>query len=183
MKNFLIFLSTIILLTIFTPSTTFAQQQAGASANLATMQLARSEDRRVQVLRGFLKKWNSPLSENAETFVKTADKYRLDWRFVTAISGVESTFGHALPYGSYNAWGWGIYGDNMITFPSYDSAIETISKSLRENYIDSWGAKDEYQIGRLYAASPTWTQRVVGFMQQISDYDANTPETALSLSI
>lgn len=124
-------------------------------------------DRRVAVLYSFLDGYNSPLKYNAVDFVREADSNRLDWRLVASISGVESTFGKQLPYNSYNAWGWGIYGDNMIRFASYDEAIATISKSLREKYIDTWGAQNVYEIGRFYASSPTWAQRVVYFMNKI----------------
>lgn len=126
-----------------------------------------ANDKRVMMLYDFLGTYNSPLQQYAPVFVRTADKYNLDWRLVAAISGVESTFGKQLPNNSYNAWGWGIFGDNMIYFTSYKDAIETISKSLRENYIDKWNAKNVYQIGRLYAASPTWAQRVEYFMNKI----------------
>ncbi len=125
--------------------------------------------RRAVILYNFLAKYNSPLKTYSRDFVEKADQYNLDYRLVAAISGVDSTFAQQLPYNSYNAWGWGIYGDNMIYFKSYPEAIGTISKSLRENYIDKWGAKDVYQIGRFYAASPTWAQRVTYFMTKIED--------------
>lgn len=131
-------------------------------------------DRRVAILYTFLSGYNSSLKEYSFDVVKAADKYDLDWRLLPAISGVESTFGRQIPENSYNAWGWGIYGNNIIRFASYPDAIETISKGLRENYIDRWGAKNTYQIGRFYAASPTWAQRVVYFMEKIdSSYDIN----------
>lgn len=125
--------------------------------------------RRAVILYNFLDKYNSPLKVYSRDFVEKADQYNLDYRLVAAISGVESTFAQQLPYNSYNAWGWGIYGTNMIYFKSYPEAIGTISKSLREDYINKWGAKDVYQIGRFYAASPTWAQRVVYFMSKIED--------------
>lgn len=132
--------------------------------------------RRVAILYNFLDSYNSPLKIYARNFVEEANKNNLDYRLLAAISGVESTFGQQLPYSSYNAWGWGIYGNNALRFGSYPEAISTISKSLRENYIDSWGAKNVYQIGRFYAASPTWAQRVVYFMEKVE------PET-LSLDL
>ncbi len=125
--------------------------------------------RKVTTLYNFLDKYNSPLKSHARTFVEQAERYNLDYRLLAAISGVESTFGRQLPDNSYNAWGWGIYGDNMIRFASYPEAISTISQSLRENYINKWGAQNVYQIGRFYAASPTWAQRVVYFMGKIED--------------
>jgi hypothetical protein len=129
-----------------------------------------------------LEKYNSPLVPYAGTFVETADKYNLDWKLVAAISGVESTFGREIPDASFNGWGWGIYGDNMIRFSSWNEGIETISQGLRTKYIDKWGAKDVYEIGRFYAASPTWAQRVEYFMNSIEEY-RNLSMANLSISL
>lgn len=175
-----------VFLFIVSPQNIYAAEEkhAASSAALAAFnQEQKGEDVRAKVLRGFLASYNSPLASSSGIFIKTADDYQLDWRLLAAISGVESTFAKQLPYNSYNAWGWGIYGDNMIYFKSYDEAIETISKALRENYIDKWGAQNVYQIGRFYAASPTWAQRVVYFMNQIEAFALKNPANSLSLSI
>lgn len=159
-------------------------KQKATSAVLASVSTANDvRDTRVTILEAYLKAHNSPLAPNAKTFVNAADKYNLDWRFVAAISGIESTFGQQIPYESYNAWGWGIYGDNMIRFASFDEGIETISKGLREQYINEWGAQDTYEIGRIYAASPTWASRVEYFMQSMKEYELKHPAVSLSLSI
>ena len=115
--------------------------------------------------------------------MENADKYNLDWKLVAAISGVESTFGQQIPYSSYNGWGWGIYGDNLIRFSSWTECIETVSKSLREDYADKWKAEDVYQIGRLYASSPTWASRVTYFMNNIQEFALSNSKDSLSLSL
>lgn len=148
----------------------FAQTSAGSSAVPAIIPPEQLEDRRVKLLKNYLETYNSPLAPYAKYFVTEADKNELDWRLLVAISGVESTFGHQIPYNSYNAWGWGIYGDNMIRFTSWEEAIATISKELRQRYINQWGAKDVYQIGKFYAASPTWATRVNYFMEKINTF-------------
>jgi len=107
----------------------------------------------------------------------------LDWKLVAAISGVESTFGQQIPYESFNGWGWGIYGDNVIRFSSWKQGIETVSQGLRTNYIDKWGARDVYEIGALYAASPTWAQRVDYFMGKISEFKDQKLAQSLSISL
>lgn len=140
-------------------------------------------DKRVVALYDFLGKYDSPLVQHAQIFVRAADKYKLDWRLVVAISGVESTFGKQLPYNSNNAWGWGIFDKNTIYFSSYPEAIETISKSLREDYIDKWGAKNVYQIGRYYASSSTWAQRVVYFMGKIDETDPQAVAQNLPITL
>lgn len=165
-----------ILLQVFfsTPAMALASTSSGSVAAQSASLIDKSRDpysndKRVITLYDFLGLYHSPLQEYADVFVRTADKYDLDWRLVAAISGVESTFAKEMPSSSYNAWGWGIYGNNMIYFQSYQDAIETISKSLRENYINKWGSKNVHQIGRFYASSPTWSQRVVFFMNKIDN--------------
>ena len=69
----------------------------------------------------------------------------------------------------------------MIRFESWTEGIETVSEGLRTNYLNKWGAKDVYQIGRYYAASPTWAQRVTYFIGKIDDF--KNKQLALSLSI
>ncbi len=169
---------------IFTPQSSYAQERASQSS--ASIQLPeeiqRGSDYRVKILEKYLQKHNSPLAGNAGDFVFYADKYNLDWKFVAAISGLESTFGQQIPYNSYNAWGWGIYGDNMIRFNSWEEGIKTISQGLRERYIDRWGARNVYEIGSLYAASPTWAVRVDRFMNNIQEFALNNPQDTLSLS-
>lgn len=165
MKNLSLFIFTALMFLILAP---YSQIEA-SSATLRQQFPADSQPdwRRVITLYNFLGRYDSPLKDHAAVFVAEAQNYDLDWRLLVAISGVESTFAKQLPYNSYNAWGWGIYGNNTLRFSSYPEAISTISKSLRENYIDRWGAKNVYQIGRFYAASPTWAQRVSYFMEKI----------------
>ncbi|OGH18682.1 MAG: hypothetical protein A3C22_00715 [Candidatus Levybacteria bacterium RIFCSPHIGHO2_02_FULL_37_10] len=158
-----------------------AENSAGSSAGLLTP-IAKISDSRIKSLGEFLQKYNSPLSPFASDFVEIADKYELDWKLVAAISGVESTFGQQIPYNSFNGWGWGIYGDNIIRFSSWNEGIETVSEGLRTQYIDKWGTEDVYEIGRFYAASPTWAQRVVYFMNLIEKYQ-NSNLVNLSISL
>lgn len=160
-----------------------AEKDAGSSAQLSIKSTEIPYDKRIIILKEYLNKYNSPLVDSAETFVKSADIYQIDWRLLVAISGVESTFGHEIPYNSYNAWGWGIYGDNMVYFKSFDEGIETISKALRENYINSWKASNIYELGRYYAASPTWAQRVDSLMNKIEKFAQQKSSTSLSISL
>lgn len=157
-------------------------KQAGASAHLVK-DVQPEEDNRARILKAYLEQYDSPLASSAQTFVHAADKYGLDWRFVAAISGIESTFGHHIPYGSYNAWGWGVYGNKVTYFTSFDNGIQIISQSLRERYMDQWGATDVYGIGRIYAASPTWAQKVNYFMESIDAFEKRKLAATLSLAL
>lgn len=183
MKKKLIIVLFVLLIPLFIPQQTFAIKASGSSATLVLADKPIREDTRAKILKSFLTSYNSPLADHAESFVQTADEHNIDWRLVASISGVESTFGKQIPSNSYNAWGWGIYGDNVIRFSSFDEAIQTITKGLRQRYINEWKAEDVYDIGRYYAASPTWAQRVEFFMNKIEDYSLSNPENTLSISL
>jgi len=181
MKILPFFLITIILLSSQFP--TKAHALGRDSAELTSTIQQPVKDSRVDILRDYLEAQNSPLADHAATFVEMADKYHLDWKLVAAISGLESGYGKAIPVNSYNAWGWGIYGDNVKRFESWDEAIATISQGLRENYIDKTGSDSVYAIGPRYAASPTWAVRVENFMAQIESYSTAKPEYNLSIAL
>lgn len=128
-------------------------------------------DPRADVLKDYLAKYNSPLQNNAQDFIDAADTYDVDWKLVPAISGVESTFGKFTP-GGFNGWGWGVYGDNRIYFKSWREAIFTITKGLKDGYIDK-GLTDPYSMNRKYAASPHWGTKVSHFMNDIEKFQKN----------
>ncbi|MEK7106496.1 MAG: hypothetical protein AAB895_04050 [Patescibacteria group bacterium] len=164
-------------------STTKASAFVKSSAYLATTEGSRANDDRVKTLKAYLEENNSPLASSAQVFVDSADEYNIDWKLVAAISGVESTFGQAIPPASYNAWGWGVYGDNVIYFSSWDDGIKTISQGIRERYMNERGATNVYEIGSTYATSTTWAQRVEMYMQRIDDYTALNTSDGLSISL
>lgn len=178
------YLSIFFLITIFlfSSSKTFAQEQAsGSSATFAPIVGGIKEDNRVEMLQKYLEKYNSPLAKFADRFVYEADLYHLPFELLPAISGVESTFGQQVP--CINAWGWNIYGDHMFCFNSYPEAIHVISKTLREEYINTWGDGDVYQLGKHYASSPTWSDRVVYFMKDIDSFKSTFDTNTLPISL
>lgn len=177
-----VFVFMFLIFTSLIPPQIRAQEKAsGSSATFSDIVLQQQiEDSRVVVLRKYLEQQGSPLAPYASDFVKDADTYNLDWKLLVAISGVESTFGKAVP--CTNAWGFGVYGDQTLCFNSYPEAIQTISKTLREQYMDKWGATDVYAIGSLYAASPTWADRVTFFMNQIEAFSLRPSNQPLSIS-
>lgn len=149
--------------------------------NISSKQL----DKRAQILNDYLQKYDSPLQYHAQDFVDAADNAGIDWKLVAAISGVESTFGKFVPggsntpYNSFNAWGWGAATpDDAIYFKSWKEGIFTVSDGLKKNYI-SKGLTDPYSINKVYAASPTWGQKVSYFLNDLDiftkKYEAEKP--------
>jgi len=177
------------LLALFAVAVMLTAKPVYAQATVSSSEIQNSNlkqiglDPRVRILTNYLKQYDSPLTPSAGEFVAMADKYNLDWRLVAAISGVESTFGKAIPPYSYNAWGWGVYGDNVINFRSWSDGIDTISEGLRERYMNQIGGDDIYQIGAMYASSSAWPDHVVYYMNQIQDFALRNPQDTLSISL
>lgn len=125
---------------------------------------------RVEVLEKFFDKYNSPLKESSKTFVEVADKYGIDYTVLPSISCMESTCGKALIEGSYNPFGWGVYGNQYISFESYDHAIEEVGEGLYEGYF-SKGADTLIEIAPIYTPpnSTNWYRGVSWFEDQIEN--------------
>lgn len=132
-------------------------------------------DPRAEILANYFKKYNSPLQYQAQDFIDAADEFKVDWKLVPAIAGVESGFGKHIPGGygqgtiSYNAWGWGVYGTQSLAFNSWRNGIFTVAGGLKKGYIDK-GLTDPYAMNRIYASSPTWGVRVDHFLNDISKF-------------
>ncbi|MGA3292060.1 MAG: hypothetical protein ABSC49_02880 [Candidatus Microgenomates bacterium] len=147
-----------------TARTCYAESISEQSATIKTDTQNSSYDYRVENLREFLEKYNSPLAPYAEDFVAYADANGLDYRLVPAISGVESTFGKNIPFNSYNAYGW-VNGN--YDFRSWQDSIATVSSTLKYSYIDK-GAVSIPQIAKRYAPpSSTWGSKVKYFVSKI----------------
>ena len=174
----------IILLLVFSKGVALATEPASrSSAALIEISAVKPTDERVRALESYLERYNSPLAPYASDFIENADKYQLDWKLLPAIAGLESGFGKQIPPYSYNAWGWGIYGNSVLRFASWSEAISTISKGLREGYLRDNPESNPYMIGPTYAASPTWAVRVDGFMASIEAYSLKDPKSSLSLAL
>ena len=127
---------------------------------------------KIETLEDFFGSLNSPLEENAETFVDVADKYGLDYKLLPAIACMESSCGRKLIEGSYNPFGWGIYGKNAIYFESYEEAIETVAKGISEKYV-ARGLDTPEKIAPVYTPPNAigWRNGVNFFIGKIDAYE------------
>lgn len=125
-------------------------------------------DARVANLKRFFRRYNSPLYEHSEYVVMTSDKYSMDYRLLPAIAMQESGVCRVIPHGSYNCWGWGIYGNTVTRFDSYPDAIDTVARGLKKNYIDR-GLVTASQIMAKYTPSSkgSWANGVNQFMEAL----------------
>ena len=129
----------------------------------------RKLDQRAKVLADYLSKHNSPLQNHSQDLIDAADQYGLDWKLIPSIAGVESTFGKFIP-GGYNAYGWAIYTpDSRYGFKSWKDGIFTVSKGLKEGYVDK-GLITPQTMNKTYAASPYWGGKVTFFMNDLNQF-------------
>jgi hypothetical protein len=129
---------------------------------------AKLVDNRVANLKAFFRKYNSPLYDKAEVIVKVSDQYNFDYRLLPAIAMQESNVCKYIPDDSYNCWGWGIYGDTVTRFDSYDEAIETVAKGIKTHYIDK-GLLTASAIMEKYTPSSngSWAHGVNTFLKML----------------
>lgn len=128
----------------------------------------KTADIRVANLKYFFRKYDSVLYEQADYIVKLADQYKLDYRLIPAIAMQESGLCKHIYEGSHNCWGWGIYGNKVTRFDSYEEAIETISRGIKKNYIDK-GLTTPESIMRKYTppSDGSWAFGVNTFLKMI----------------
>lgn len=126
-------------------------------------------DARPQIVRQYLLQFGSPLVPFSEEIVKDADKYGIDFRFIPAIAQQESNLCHAIPPGSYNCWGWGITSVSSLAFDSYSDGIDTVTKGLKNNYIDEGLVTPEEIMTKYTPQSPggAWAKGVNEFMSEM----------------
>jgi len=180
-KKLILFLSVFIMLPISSYSLDVVSIRAPQQQVVAVD--AKQLDKRAQILKEYLARYDSPLQNHAQDFVDAADQYHIDWKLLPAIAGVESTFGKQIP-GGYNAYGWGVYGDQALAFKSWTAGIFEVSRGIKEGYVDK-GLSEPLAMNRVYAASPTWGFKVSYFLKDLDlfskKYDDQKPKKAQSI--
>lgn len=123
-------------------------------------------DARPELVRQYLKRYNSPLADLSDFLVQQADINGLDYRLIPAIAQQESNLCKIIPPKTYNCWGWGIHSKGTLGFTSYEEAIETVMKGIKKEYIDK-GLTTPDTIWKKYTpGSPdgAWAKGVNQFM-------------------
>ena len=141
-----------------------------ASENVIPNISAKAEvaDARVEIVRQYLLRYDSPLAPYAETLVAAADRNQLDFRLTTAIAQQESNLCKKIPPGTYNCWGWGIHSRGTLGFISFEEGIETVSRGLKENYIDKgYTTPDVIMTKYTPSSNGSWANGVNQFMAEM----------------
>ena len=135
-----------------------------------------SRDSRAQKINAVYKIYNCPLEGMGDVMVYEADKNNIPWWLVAAISFQESGCGKKTPktngVESYNAWGWGVYGDYVFSFDNWVRGIETVSKYLSDKFY-SQGVTDTCEIMKIYTppSKGSWCEGVNHFGDTIQNYE------------
>ncbi len=166
---FLVYLSTDKL--VLHQSQSFKLYAALPQKNSEISDQVTSKDARAKIIEDFFKGYKSSLSEYGDTFITVADKYQLDWRLLPSIAMQESNGGRRVIANSYNPFGYGIYGNKVKRFASWEEAIERVGRGLREDYLNK-GLKTPTQIMAKYtppslALGGPWAKGVDSFMSEL----------------
>ena len=134
-----------------------------------------AKDSRSQKINVVFKAYKCPMEGLGEVFIHEADKNNIPWWLVAAVSFQESGCGKKSPKvdgeETYNAWGWGIYGDNMHTFDNWAQGIETVSKYFGNKFY-SKGVTNTCDIMKVYTppSNGSWCKGVDYFGDLIQNY-------------
>lgn len=126
-------------------------------------------DARSEILRQYLAKYNSPLEPYSELLVRVADENGFDFRWMVAIAQQESNLCKRIPPDSYNCWGWGIYGDKVTRFASFDDAIVRIAPQFKEKFLSHGPDTQAQKIMETYTppSDGSWAFGVDQFMGEM----------------
>lgn len=134
-----------------------------------------SRDSRAQKINEIFKYYNCPLEGLGEVFVNEADKNDIPWWLVASVAFQESSCGKNTPkidgQETYNAWGWGVYGNNIHSFDNWARGIEVISAYFKTRFF-SQGVTEPCDIMKVYTPSSngSWCSGVNHFASIIQTY-------------
>ncbi|GIW63312.1 MAG: hypothetical protein KatS3mg091_114 [Patescibacteria group bacterium] len=127
---------------------------------------------KTHAIRSVLEKHNSSLRHYAYEFAKTCSNYEFDCYLLPSIAGVESGFGKRYIKANNNPFG---YAGGYYKFDSIESAIKKTAET-----INKYGTNDIYQIGKIYAQDPNWSNKITKLIQ---DFNREEKKQHLILSI
>lgn len=147
-------------------SLVFASLPAQASQIQTSVKTA---DARAEIIRQYLQRYDSPLLPYAELLVQVADQNDFDYRWMVAIAQQESNLCKKIPYESYNCWGWGIYGDKVTRFESYDQAIIKIAPQFKRIFLKGLSDRDPHEVMQTYTppSGGSWARGVLQFFNDL----------------
>ncbi|MFC1627375.1 hypothetical protein ACFL18_02385 [Patescibacteria group bacterium] len=129
----------------------------------------KSDDAIPEIIKNYLKKYDSPLLPYADYLVITARSHGLDPRLMVAIAQQESNLCKKIPKGTHNCWGWGIHSRGTLGFSSYKEAIDAVTEGLSKNYLGQ-GLITPEEIMGIYTplSNGSWATGVQQFLDEMN---------------
>ena len=133
----------------------------------------KSEDAIPEIIKSYLKKYNSPLLVYADYLVETSRAKGIDPRLMVAIAQQESNLCKKIPENSFNCWGYGIHSKGTLRFENYELAIKSYAEYLKREYFDK-GLNTPELIMKKYCPSSngSWAFGVNKFLNDIERGDS-----------
>ncbi len=127
------------------------------------------DDARPEIIRQYLKKYESPLEPLAQLIVDLADENNYDYRWMVAIAQQESNLCKKIPENSFNCWGWGIYGTKVTRFDSYEEAMRRIAPQFTKIFLKGDHNKDPMVVMKTYTppSDGSWANGVSAFFEHL----------------
>lgn len=134
----------------------------------AVSSMTTGADARGEIVRQYLEKYNSPLEPFSQLIVAISDENALDFRLLVAIAQQESNLCKKIPEGTHNCWGWGIHSRGTLGFEDYPTALSTVAKGLKEEYLDKGYGTPEEIMGKYTPMSAgSWATGVNQFLAEM----------------
>lgn len=127
------------------------------------------DDARPEIVRQYLAKYNSPLEPLAQLIVDLSDQYDFDYRWMVAIAQQESNLCKRIPPDSHNCWGWGIYGDKVTKFDSFEEALKRIAPQFVTIFLKGDHTREPMEVMKTYTPPSTgsWANGVSTFFRHL----------------
>jgi len=131
-----------------------------------------SADARVEIIRRYLTRYNSPLVPYSELIFEVSETYDFEYYWIVAIAQQESNLCKKAPEGSHNCWGYGIHKRGTLGFESYEIAIRSYAEYLKREYFDK-GLDTPELIMKKYCPSSngSWSRGVWQFINELESGD------------
>jgi len=129
----------------------------------------KTADARPELIRQYLEKYDSPLEPHSNLIVELSDQNNFDYRWLVAIAMQESNLCRRIPENSYNCWGWGIYGDKVTRFDSYEDALRRIAPQFTRIFLQGKHYKDPMEVMKTYTppSDGSWANGVSIFFNSL----------------
>jgi hypothetical protein len=129
----------------------------------------KTADARPELIRQYMNGYGSPLEPYSDLIVQLSDQYNFDYRWLVAIAQQESGLCLHIPDNSFNCWGWGIYGDKVTRFDSYEDALRRISPQFTTIFLKGDHSKDPVEVMKTYTppSDGSWAEGVSSFFDNL----------------